>query len=88
MLRTTCTCTQEWSDIPRRSEVIWAMYHHARTRSSALTASRNALQLAVAPRRRVHLRLGDRLRNRIGPNVWPLCFHSAGSLQGAHLGFE
>ncbi len=27
--------------MPRRSEVSWAMYHQARTRSSSLTAARN-----------------------------------------------
>ena len=32
--------TQEWSDIPSRSAWTWAMYHQARTWSSALTASR------------------------------------------------
>ncbi len=47
MLRTTCTCTQEWSDIPRRSEVICAMYHQARTRSSAFTASRKRSSLRL-----------------------------------------
>ena len=47
MLRTTCTCTQEWSDIPSRSEVICAMYHQARTRSSALTASRKRSSLRL-----------------------------------------
>src|SRR5204863_305315 len=30
MLSTICTWTQEWSDIPRRSEEICAMCHHAR----------------------------------------------------------
>ena len=47
MLSTTCTWTQEWSDIPRRSEVTWVMYHHARTRSSALTASRKLSSLRL-----------------------------------------
>src|SRR3954451_11674944 len=47
MLRTTCTCTQEWSDMPRRSDWICAMYHQERTRSSALTASRNRSNLRL-----------------------------------------
>ena len=77
MLSTTCTCTQEWSDIPRRSEVICAMYHQARTRSSAFTASRKRLELAVATRRRVDLRLGDGLADRTGAHVWALVLPSA-----------
>ena len=47
MLRTTCTWTHEWSDIPSRCEVTCAMYHQARTRSSALTASRNRSSLRL-----------------------------------------
>jgi hypothetical protein len=47
-----------------------------------------ALQLAVASRGRVDLRLRDRLRDRSGANIWPLCFHVRGSLQGAQRGFE
>jgi hypothetical protein len=31
MLRTICMWTQEWSDIPSRSELTWAMYHQPRT---------------------------------------------------------
>jgi hypothetical protein len=30
----------------------------------------------------VHLRLGDRLGDRTGANVWALCFHSDRSFQG------
>src|SRR4249919_1115058 len=45
MLRTICMWTQEWSDIPRRSELTWAMYHQVRTCSSALIASRKPSSL-------------------------------------------
>ena len=47
MLSTTWTWTQEWSDIPSRVELSWAMYHQARTRSSELTASRNFSSLRL-----------------------------------------
>ena len=47
MLRTTWTWTQEWSDISSRCEVTCAMYHQARTRLSALTASRNFSSLRL-----------------------------------------
>src|SRR3954451_22346537 len=39
MLTTIWTCTQEWSDIPSRSALTCCMYHHARSRSSALAAA-------------------------------------------------
>ncbi len=47
MLRTICMWTQEWSDIPRRSDWTWAMYHQARTWSSPLTASRKPSSLRL-----------------------------------------
>src|SRR6478752_2444936 len=47
MLRTICMWTQEWSDIPSRSEWTWVMYHQARTCSSWLTASRKLSSLRL-----------------------------------------
>ena len=47
MLSTICMWTQEWSDIPSRSDWTWAMYHQARTSSSALTASRKPSSLRL-----------------------------------------
>ena len=45
MLSTIWTWTQEWSDIPSRSEVTWAMCHQARSSASALTPSSSASSL-------------------------------------------
>ena len=42
MLTTICTCTQEWSDMPRRSAFTCCMYHQARSRPSALAAASSA----------------------------------------------
>ena len=42
MLSTIWTWTQEWSDIPSRSDCTWAMCHQARTSASALTPSSSA----------------------------------------------
>ena len=69
MLRTICMWTQEWSDIPSRSAWTWVMYHQARTCVVAVDRVEEALQLAIAPRRRPHPRLGDRLFRRfaVGP---------------------
>ena len=47
MLRTICMWTQEWSDIPSRSDWTWVMYHQARTCSSPLTASRKLSSLRL-----------------------------------------
>ena len=57
--------TQEWSDIPSRSEWTWAMYHQARTCSSLVDRLEEALELAVAAGRRPDLGLGDRLVRRL-----------------------
>ena len=42
MLSTIRMWTQEWSDIPSRSDWTWAMCHQARTSGSALSASSSA----------------------------------------------
>ena len=42
MLSTIRMWTQEWSDIPSRSDCTWAMCHQARTSGSALSASSSA----------------------------------------------
>ena len=86
MLSTICTWTQEWSDIPSRSEC--DLRHvppgaHPLVRVDRLE---EALELAVAARRRVHLCLGHRLRDRTGAHIWALCFHSASILSGDELG--
>ena len=47
MLSTIWTWTQEWSDMPSRSEVTWAMCHQARTCASALTPSSSASSLRL-----------------------------------------
>ena len=47
MLSTIWTWTQEWSDIPSRSEVTWAMCHQARSSASALTPSSSASRLRL-----------------------------------------
>jgi len=39
--------TQEWSDMPSRSDWTWVMYHQARTCSSELTASRKLSSLRL-----------------------------------------
>src|SRR5512133_993968 len=44
-----------------------------------------ALQLAVAAGRRVDLGLLDRLGDRTGTHIWPLCFHVRDPCRG-HLG--
>ena len=53
--------TQEWSDIPSRSDCTWAMCHQARTSGSALSALEQRLEPAVAARRRANPGRGDRL---------------------------
>ena len=47
MLTTIWMWTQEWSDIPSRSEFTCAMCHHAATSGSALTASNSASSLRL-----------------------------------------
>ena len=47
MLSTIWTWTQEWSDMPRRSEVTWAMCHQARSSASAFTPSSSASSLRL-----------------------------------------
>src|SRR3712207_3448577 len=42
MLTTIWTCTQEWSDMSRRSAFTCCMYHHACRRGSALAAAKSA----------------------------------------------
>ena len=62
MLSTTWTWTQEWSDIPSRSECTCAMCHQARTSASALTPSSSASSLRLP---RVGARTARRL-DRLG----------------------
>ena len=75
MLSTTWTCTQEWSDIPSRSEVIWAMYHQARTCSSALTASRKRSSLRLPRVGAWTCALATASADRTGAHIGALCFH-------------
>ena len=59
MLSTIWTCTQEWSDIPSRSEATWAMCHQARSSRSGVDPLQQRLEPPVATRRRADARLGD-----------------------------
>src|SRR3984885_13440496 len=71
MLRTICMWTQEWSDMPRRSDWTWAMYHQARTWSSALTASRKPSSLRLP---------------RVGARTLASAIASLGGLRAGPLG--
>ena len=66
MLRTICMWTQEWSDMPSRSDWTWVMYHQARTWSSSLTASR---------------KLSSRRLPRVGALTWASAIASRGGLR-------
>ena len=63
MLRTICTWTQEWSDMPSRSEFTCAMCHQPRTSGSAFTPSRRASSLRFP---------------RVGALTWARSIASAG----------
>ncbi len=56
--------TQEWSDIPSRSDWICAMCHQPRTSSSPLRPVEQRLEAAVAAGRHRDLGGGDRLGGR------------------------
>ena len=63
MLSTIWTWTQEWSDIPSRSDWTWAMCHQARTSGSALTPSSSA---------------SSRRLPRVGARTWAASIASPG----------
>ena len=69
MLSTTCTWTQEWSDI---SEPLRGELGHVPPGPHALVGVdglEELLELAVAPRRRVDVGLGDGLGGRAAAGV-------------------
>ena len=71
MLRTIWMWTQEWSDIPSRSAWTWAMYHQARTCSSALTPSRKPSSLRLP---------------RVGARTWASAIASLGGFRAGPFG--
>src|SRR5436305_1276849 len=75
MLRTICMWTQEWSDIPSRSDWTWVMYHQARTCSSSFTASRKLSSLRLP-------RVGTRTRASATASLGGLRFGPSGSGAG------